>query len=268
MPKVIPLAHSFAKNLPGSNVNSMPPSVDQCPQGAQTTVQKLVIQNMAEGSSEEKIADTLPLLAVCPVVQNAQGQRACESLPFAVFNKLKRSVTENGLHGILDGLRGANTLIPNLEASEVSMKQLTYENENADCKTVLKASYQKQETEIAQMIKPCQNIDTEIHKSTLRAAALSPSVHPTKDRQCHNGWPSSLSLNGRTKTVVPADCQSFTEAKLAEPAIASNTVAFNTQSPVTNLRHAAKGSAGLNLMAAELATFQFQFPIEVYKIKT
>ncbi|CAI5779512.1 ---NA--- [Podarcis lilfordi] len=266
MPKVIPLAPSFAKDLPGSNVNYMPPSVDQSPQGAQTTVQKLTIPNMAEGSSEEKTADTLPLVAVCPVVQNAQEQRAHESLPFAIFKQLKRSVTENGLHGILDGLRAASTLIPNLEASEVSMKQLAYEN--ADCKTALKAIYQKPEIEIAQMSKPCQNIDTEIHKSALLAAALSPSVHPAKDKQCQDRWPSSLSLNGRIKTVVPADCQDFTEAKLEAIAISSNTVAFNTQSPVTNLHHAAKGSAGLNLLTAELATFQFQCPMVVYKIKT
>ena len=54
-----------------------------------SAVQQMLSDVMAQGSPED-VAAALPLMSVCPVVHNNQGQHVHESLPLAMFKELKK----------------------------------------------------------------------------------------------------------------------------------------------------------------------------------
>ena len=61
-----------------------------------------------------------------------------------------------------------------LEAQNVLTLQLAYENSNEDCEGVLQPICNLPTTNIAEMIKACQNTGTEFHKAAMLATALMP----------------------------------------------------------------------------------------------
>ena len=52
-------------------------------------MQQMLSDVMAQGSLED-VAATIPLMCVCPVVHNNQGQCVHEGLPLATFKELKK----------------------------------------------------------------------------------------------------------------------------------------------------------------------------------
>lgn len=62
--------------------------------------------------------------------------------------------------------------IDNTEAGAALLKQLVYENANQDCKHILKPHYTNADTTLADMLKLCQNVGTEMHKASVLAAVI------------------------------------------------------------------------------------------------
>ncbi|PKU30185.1 endogenous retrovirus group k member 5 gag poly [Limosa lapponica baueri] len=101
----------------------------------------------------------------------------------------------------LDWLQNAiERQVDNQAARDILMKQLAFENDNADCHKVLQ-SIKNANPSITDMIKACQDIGTESHKITLLADALSTylSVGADQKADCYNcGKPEHLKKDCKT----------------------------------------------------------------------
>uniref|UniRef100_A0A670IKR4 Uncharacterized protein n=1 Tax=Podarcis muralis TaxID=64176 RepID=A0A670IKR4_PODMU len=80
-----------------------------------------------------------------------------------------------------------NTLkrqVQDVAAQELIVRQLAYDNE--DCKQVLRPLMTTPNIVIADVLKACQSVGTEMHKARLLATALSSTVpqNPAKDKTC------------------------------------------------------------------------------------
>uniref|UniRef100_A0A670IA02 Uncharacterized protein n=1 Tax=Podarcis muralis TaxID=64176 RepID=A0A670IA02_PODMU len=82
-----------------------------------------------------------------------------------------------------------NTLkrqVQDVAAQEVIVRQLAFDNANEDCKQVLRPLMTTPNIVIADVLKACQSVGTEMHKARLLATALSSTVpqNPAKDKSC------------------------------------------------------------------------------------
>uniref|UniRef100_A0A670HR57 Uncharacterized protein n=1 Tax=Podarcis muralis TaxID=64176 RepID=A0A670HR57_PODMU len=82
-----------------------------------------------------------------------------------------------------------NTLkrqVQDVAAQELIVRQLAFDNENEDCKQALRPLMTTPNIVIADVLKACQSVGTEMHKARLLATALSSTVpqNPAKDKTC------------------------------------------------------------------------------------
>ncbi|XP_071662680.1 endogenous retrovirus group K member 5 Gag polyprotein-like [Patagioenas fasciata] len=106
--------------------------------------------------------------------------------------------------------------IANDEARELLLKQLAFENGNADCRRVLQGIRNKERCTIADMVRACQNIGTIEHFASCLAAALAEQlqVSGTKLRSrcfccgalCYVKKDCTKYARQTSKAVPPRDC--------------------------------------------------------------
>ncbi|XP_077783262.1 uncharacterized protein LOC144327482 [Podarcis muralis] len=82
-----------------------------------------------------------------------------------------------------------NTLkwqVQDLAAQEAIVCQLAFDHAHEDCKQALRPLMTTSNIAIADMLKACQSVDTEMHKACLLATALSSTMsqNPAKDKTC------------------------------------------------------------------------------------
>uniref|UniRef100_A0A670HRC8 Retroviral nucleocapsid Gag protein p24 C-terminal domain-containing protein n=1 Tax=Podarcis muralis TaxID=64176 RepID=A0A670HRC8_PODMU len=76
--------------------------------------------------------------------------------------------------------------VQDLAAQELIVRQLAFDNANEDCKQALRPLMTTPNIVIADVLKACQSVGTEMHKARLLATALSFTVsqNPAKDKTC------------------------------------------------------------------------------------
>lgn len=98
--------------------------------------------------------------------------------PSRSFTVTRQSPQESYMEFINRLQEAIQRQVDNPDAQWELMRKLAYENANADCRKVLQSIVTKPEYTLAEMLKACTDVGTQVHQMNLLAAAMQKGSKP------------------------------------------------------------------------------------------